>query len=430
MPSHVSNGKTTVLRAIHIPKCGGTSVAWSFDSERSRYFGREWSEIAAACHARSASAFGHVIVQGWHHWTYDQWMDWDGCQGDVYDRTCNLTRRYRPGVFRYIAPTVRVVVVGIFRDPVERFKSAFRSTIGASVEDHPCGFLRCRRGSAIERRYRAFNISVNELAHLYPSSEFASQHNLQVKFMGLRDAYEHPTPKWEYVLRRSPRRWQRVGHASPSQGDMRRAFALATRRVESLDVVGVLDSTRYASSVYRIGRALGVQMEHFCSLRNVPKTLPKRVPSGAVTLASRAAAVSERLLRRWLVGGWSVATRAPPPTAPWEPPPDESARRARLADSLDDEGARRVRAADHLDVLLHRRAIQLFDEREARDGLRAHASCSVTRPICERSVSEAREHDLSDRVCGHVCRLQVLRTRTTLPDRLGEQQREKVTRGY
>lgn len=79
MPPHLATNKTTVLRMIHIPKCGGTSLAWSFDAERSRYFSGEWGPIATACRSQSSFAFGHVIMQAWHHWTYSQWLEWDRC---------------------------------------------------------------------------------------------------------------------------------------------------------------------------------------------------------------------------------------------------------------------------------------------------------------------------------------------------------------
>ena len=60
--------KRVVLRAIHVPKTGGTSIAWTFDSERRQvHVDDEWTDIATACHAASAHAFQHSIVQMWHH---------------------------------------------------------------------------------------------------------------------------------------------------------------------------------------------------------------------------------------------------------------------------------------------------------------------------------------------------------------------------
>ena len=335
--------------------------------------------------------------------TYSQWLEWDSCSGDVYSaRACNLTRRFKPGVFRYIPPTARVVVVGVFRDPVQRFRSAFASTIGSDVPWMPCGMIRCTRGSALELRYRAANVSINELAALYPSAEFTAAHNLQAKFFGLRDAYEHTTPAWRYVRRQSTRVWRPLSQATPSSVEMETAYSLAVRRLEALTVVGVLDGTRFHATLYLIARELGVHLERFCTMRNLHKVPPqKRAGIRAQGLLSAIGLLRRR--RQPASGG---------------------------VDALLPSSARLVRSADHFDHRLHQHAVRIFDQRMAHSGVpRLRAECGL-RPtsvpsagsssdrvrrvrrwgrsrsdgtICQRAQPSAGA--ISDVVCGQVCEL-------------------------
>ena len=328
-------------------------------------------------------------------------MEWDACSGDVYSASaCNLTRRFKPSVIRFIPPSAKVVIVGVFRDPVQRFRSAFASTIGSDIPWMPCGMVRCRRSSAIELRYRSANVSIDEFAALYPGTEFTAAHNLQVKFFGLRDVYEHTTPSWRYVRRQSTRAWHPLSQATPSVSEMETAYALAVRRLEALTVVGVLDGTRFHATLYLIARELGIRLERFCTMRNLHKTLPE---------------IRDRTHAHGLLSAFGFLRRRAPPST-----------RA-LGDMLLPSSARLVRNTDHYDHRLHQHAMKVFDQRIvdlrvpkllAECGLSpAHSSAAggdsrayrgrrwrrSGREICQRAQPSAGA--ISGVVCGQVCEL-------------------------
>ena len=162
-----------VLRTVHVPKCAGSTLRMTLDAHRAPD-APDWRPLTRLCRNASA-AFAHVALREAHHRTYAQWLDLDGCAGEVY--------RWRHCRAFAASPPARVVLVGVFRRPADRFASAYNMARGRP--DGHCGFLHCDAPFAAALA----TARIGDAARAY--GRFRGAHNLQTRYLGVDPSLVH-----------------------------------------------------------------------------------------------------------------------------------------------------------------------------------------------------------------------------------------------
>jgi hypothetical protein len=238
--------RTHLLHMVHVPKAGGTTVEWTFDSRLPREHASYLRPVASPCHAASGWLFTQTeFYEPWIHRSYDTIMKLDRCEGEIYSK-----QACHPNYPR-MSPHFRVVLVGLLRDPVDRFASAFAHSLGVANRNLPCMFLYCRGHPVMAERFRKLNVTMDEVAASYHTTTFSAAHNYQVAFIG--------------------------------GGELERAL----KRLAAFDAVVIPTASLLPPALRRIASLLGVQnLSSFCDVRHVHRT---RLSSANMTQASRSA---------------------------------------------------------------------------------------------------------------------------------------------
>ena len=269
------------VQFLHIPKGGGSSIACTFQPlKRNR---------PPNCQCNPSSYSAATSFQGVNHESYDFYMKYMQCEGDVYKpRGSNCAPvKYAGGCRPFIT---------FIAHPVARFLSAFYQNYNAAkyskLETKPfCNFLRCRQGSPLAAMYKVGKPSLTPSAFaLWREEDVEYGFNLQTLMLGgSEDQGVGHQPALGTVYNSSMRGHKRASAFSrePLRDNARGRLVLerAKARLDSMDFVGLTE--RFADSVALMSWQVGIPLESFCSCNLNPFKPLNLTTDAAVAIEAR-----------------------------------------------------------------------------------------------------------------------------------------------
>lgn len=168
-PGVCASHQSAVFLNVHVPKSAGSSTECTLSSDAHWGWPLAIEEVQSARSAVSLRQIGN-------HGTFQDFMNGypkgplmpiGRCPGHLWapgGRDCSAPPHGGP-------PAACTPLVTWLQNPTTRFLSAFYHYYGTG-ERRDCGFLQCREGSELARRYMGGQITPSEFALWEPASDF------------------------------------------------------------------------------------------------------------------------------------------------------------------------------------------------------------------------------------------------------------------
>ena len=179
-PKMCSGRGAIFLYFLHMPKASGTSFACTTMPDQTRK-----KKVLPACATIGLSDTARYMHTAQRHWPYSEFREHYGCKPPYFvGKSCKNHPQVPKEKQGQAANGAACYPIGtILRDPVQRYVSSFYYSWGHNRHDAPnCGFMYCK-SPAVERRYNAGDLSLDEFTS-DPDPAVCFSCNLMVKLLG------------------------------------------------------------------------------------------------------------------------------------------------------------------------------------------------------------------------------------------------------